>query len=79
MITEATEGFGFNLYYLCSNFENFVKNEECISPRSRGTQGENIEIYLKRINESLWPLLAAHNAACLAGESPAPAIDCMAG
>jgi hypothetical protein len=28
---------------------------------------------------SLCPLFAAHNAACLAGESPAPAIDCLAG
>lgn len=27
----------------------------------------------------LTALFAAHNAACLAGESPAPAIDCLAG
>jgi hypothetical protein len=31
------------------------------------------------LKKSLCSLFAAHNAACLAGESPAPAIDCLAG
>src|SRR3989337_1201599 len=46
------------LYYIRSNFENFVKNKECISPRSQGTQRKKSEIYSKRFNESLWPLRA---------------------
>ena len=33
----------------------------------------------EEMQHSLWSLLAAHNAAGLAGESPAPAIDCLAG
>jgi len=46
------------LYYYCSNSLNFVKNKECISQRSQGTQRKKSEIYSKRFNESLWPLRA---------------------